>query len=169
MAIEYTLRCETDATESEIGNTLVERCSFVLESAEVVPLGRHPELAEEERGVVTSYQAPGLRCAIHPESHLGRELMEEAFGLQSTCCITFRIEKFEGYDDGITNMICACISVIKKHARQCVLLENFDVPLLVRKSRNLTLQSTDPCWKDKLQIIASEIGDPASFAPIPIL
>jgi len=169
VAIEYTLRCETAASHSEIGNTLVELCGFVFEGADVVPLGRHPQLAEEEEGVVISYQAPGLRCVIHPESRLGKELMEEAVGLHSTCCITFRIDKFDGYDDGMTNMICACISVIKKHAPQCVLLANHHVPLLVRKSRKLTLQSRDPFWRDKLEIIASEIGDPASFAPIPSL
>ena len=66
-------------------------------------------------------------------------------------------------------MLCVCSVTIKELSGDCVLLENGDIPLLLRRSGRLLLQSRDSFWTSKLEMIAAEIGEPYSFEVIPVL
>jgi hypothetical protein len=156
-------------SDIQVCEALVRRCGLTEEQRGEIVLGRQPGLVEEERAEMVTFSATGLTCFFHAESSLGRSIIEDAFGFRPTKNLTFRIDKFDDYDEGIINMLCVCSAVIKELSGDCVLLENGDTPLLLRRGGRMLLQSRDPFWISKLEMIAVEVGEPYSFDVIPVL
>jgi len=169
MSVEYRLRFDLRVPDTQVCEVIVTQAGLIEERREVIVLGRSLGKPEEEHGEMIVFQGTGIFCFFHPESSLGQSIIEEAFGFRPTKNITFRIDKFEHYEDGILNMLCTCIAIIKSCTSDCVLLENGDIPLLLRKRGHLTLQSGDSYWSAKLEFMAREIGDPYIFKPMSVI
>jgi hypothetical protein len=167
VAIEYRLRCDLSSENARVGETLFSECNLLETGRGEIVLGRVPGTEKQDRGEMVTFVGKGVVCYFHPESILGQSIIEDAYGFRPTHNLTFRIDKFDNYDCGISNMMRACANIIKLLSRDCVLFDG-DVPLLLRRDHRLVLQSSDSFWVDKLRTIATDVGDEYAFAEIPV-
>lgn len=169
MAIEFRLRCNTTFTLPQIEDVLLSNCNLTVAERSEITLGRKPGTQEDETGKMVVYQGQRLTCFIHPESTLGKSVIQEAFGFSPNISVTFRLDKFDDEDVGTDTMMSICRAIIRDLSTDCVLLENGDFPMLLRKGHSIVIQPLGPYWNTRLKELARAIGDPYSLKVLPVI
>lgn len=144
MALDCTLTCYLNTTESELDRTLSREYSVII-------------VKEDE---VRRFSMPGLHCAIISASPLTKELTAETFGFLSTVKLVFRFDKFDHYSIGVRNFCAICINLMRVYVGDCVLSVE-DIPHLIRKDARIIIKSQHgDAWEGVLLSIAKGVGGP---------
>lgn len=141
MAIEFTLVLDATMSSWEIAGWMASHCRLRID--------RMTELV--------SLDGEGIVYIILKQSELGQEIVKERFGIESNQKLIMQIDKFDGFDAGIANVMRVCVAFLSSFKQDLVLLYNHERGLVLRKDGRLFVDTREACWPDEWtnQLLAS--------------
>ena len=137
MALEYTLELATEQSPAETMKIL-SGLGFSSEEGDAMRLS-----------------SSGVTVTAAPEDNLGRSIIQEAYRFTPTMYLKFRLDKFEGWENGLQTTIKATLGLLQRIKADGVLLFNGETPVLLSKNGAVTLNNANDFWEqpDLLSLI----------------
>jgi hypothetical protein len=133
MAVEYAIPIDTTVPLDNIKCSIEEFCGLV----EIPPHGRAITLISE-----------GTWCYLMMEDELGRELISERYGFIPTIHARIRMDPFK-VELGVQKLVDVVGTLLTALPGNLVVLENDELPLLLRKEGSITIDQRDPYWESR--------------------
>lgn len=111
--------------------------------------------------------APGVVVLAASETDLGRSLVRDAYHIEPTAYIKFRLDKFEEWEAGLHKTIRTSIDLMGIANCDGVLLFNGETVILMRIGGRLILNENHDFWSDASRL--SDVIEPHSMQSIPSL
>jgi len=128
MALDYDLRVCTSLDVSQIRNLLPTLAAGLKTS--------------QASGTIVG---TGVVISVSPESELGKQITKENYGLESTALVSFRLDKFDGFEEGLKTTVKISLSLLRAAECDGLLLSN-DIPVLMRKEGKIVVNSGPGFW-----------------------
>jgi len=96
--------------------------------------------------------APGVSVGAARESNLGRSIIKEAYQLEPTVYVRFRLDKFDRWDPGLQKTVVAAVELLRNAGGNGILLFNGETPVLMSKEGQVTLNNGHDFWEDPARL-----------------
>ena len=135
-------------------------------STRLDPVGVSSLLLESKLGLLpsatqTKLSGTGVTVSVTSEGALGKTIVKESYGIDSTVRVNFDLDKFGEFEAGLQTTVMAAMSLMTTTDSDGVLLFEHDTPVLMRKNGKLILDPGPGFWADLPRLLnrSYEFGD----------
>lgn len=144
MAIEYSIVLDTTEKPAEVAAWLASTCRLDLIKTDPVP----------------TLTGDGTILYVLDQSATGRELIREAFDIESTITISVCIDKFDRMQVGMDGLIAICQAILRDRSDDMVMLANGEKGLALRRSGHISFDGTETYWRDRWAHVCTKLEIP---------